>query len=59
MKAQDILNRGIRETVYKDESYSYTGTRDFKEETPEILKMSPKPIQSRPRTKVSQNNSYT
>lgn len=59
MRAQEILNRGIQETVYKDETFSYTGIRDFKEEKPEILKLGPKGPNSRPRTKASQNNSYT
>jgi hypothetical protein len=59
MNVKQILDRGIQETQYKDESYSYTGLRDFREEKPEILKLGPKPGNSRPRTKVSQNNSYT
>jgi hypothetical protein len=59
MNVKQILGRGIQETVCKDESFSYTGLRDFKEEAPEILKLGPKPGNSRPRTKVSQNNSYT
>lgn len=59
MNVKQILDRGIQETRYKDESFSYTGVRDFKEEAPEILKLGPKGLVSRPRTKVSQNNSYT
>lgn len=59
MRAQDILKRGIQETVYKDETYSYTGVRDFKEEKPEILKLGPKGPNSRLRTTASKNNSYT
>jgi hypothetical protein len=59
MNVKQILGRGIQETVYKDESFSYTGLRDFKEEKPEILTLGPKGLVSRPRSKVSQNNSYT
>jgi hypothetical protein len=59
MNIQQILGRGIQETRYKDESFSYTGVRDFKEDQPEILKMGPKLPNTKPRTKVSQNNSYT
>jgi hypothetical protein len=59
MDIKQILGRGIQETVYKDESYSYTGVRDFKEEAPEILKLGPKGPASRPRSKASQNNSYS
>lgn len=59
MNIKQILDRGIQETIYKDESFSYTGTRDFKEEHPEIVKMGAKPPNTRPRTKASQNNSYT
>jgi hypothetical protein len=59
MRAQEILNRGIRETTFKDETLSYTGVRDFQEKQSEVMKLGPKgPIQ-RPRTKASQNNSYT
>jgi hypothetical protein len=59
MNAREIVNRGVRETVYQDQSFSYTGIRDFKEEKPEILKMGPKPANPRPRSKASQNNSYS
>lgn len=59
MKIQQILGQGIQETRFNDESYSYTGTRDFQEDKPEVLKLGPKPANSRPRTKASQNNSYT
>jgi hypothetical protein len=59
MNVKQILDRGIQETQYKDESYSYTGIRDFREEKPEILKMGAKTPINRPRTKVSKNNSYT
>jgi hypothetical protein len=59
MNVKQILDRGIQETQYKDESYSYTGVRDFKEEKPEILKLGPKGPSNRPRTKSSQNNSYS
>ena len=59
MLIKQILGRGIQETRFNDESYSYTGTRDFKEEKPEIQVIGPKVPNSRPRTKVSQNNSYT
>jgi hypothetical protein len=59
MNAQQILSRGIQETKYKDESFSYTGIRDFKEDKPEIFRTNPKGPFNRPRTKASQNNSYT
>lgn len=59
MNIQQILGRGIQETRFKDESFSYTGIRDFKEDAPEILKLGSKAANPRPRTKVSQNNSYT
>lgn len=59
MYVKQILDRGIQETRYEDKTLSYTGIRDFKEEQPEILKMGPKAPSSRPRTKASQNNSYT
>ena len=59
MRAQDILKRGIQETHYKDETLSYTGVRDFKEEKSEVLKLGPKGPNPRLRTKASQNNSYT
>jgi hypothetical protein len=59
MDIKQILGRGIQETIYKDESYSYTGVRDFKEEAPEILKLGPKGPANRPRSKASQNNSYS
>jgi hypothetical protein len=59
MRAQEILNRGIKETRFNDETMSYTGVRDFKEEKPEILKFGPKGPNSRPRPRASQNNSYT
>jgi hypothetical protein len=59
MNVQQILSRGIQETVYKDETFSHTGIRDFTDQKPEILKLGPKGPVSRPRTRVSQNNSYT
>lgn len=59
MRVQEILGRGIQETSFKDETFSYTGLRDFKEEAPEILKMNPRGPKTRPRSKASQNNSYT
>lgn len=59
MDIKQILGRGVQETRFKDESFSYTGVRDFKEEKPEILKMEPKAPYSRPRTNASKINSYT
>lgn len=59
MLVKEILGRGIQETQYKDETFSYTGTRDFKDDKPEILKLGPKGPNLRPRTIVSKNNSYT
>jgi hypothetical protein len=59
MNIQTILGRGIQETRYSDETLSYTGVRDFQEEKPEIVKLGAKGPTSRPRTKASQNNSYT
>jgi len=59
MQVRDILGRGIQETQFKDESYSYTGLRDFKEKDPEIVKQGPRVPDPRPRSKASQNNSYT
>lgn len=59
MNVKQILGRGIQETQFKDESFSYTGLRDFKETTPEILKQEPRLPKSRPRPRASQNNSYT
>jgi len=59
MRAQEILNRGIQKTEYKDKTFSKTGKPDFQPEEPEILTMNPKGPYSRPRTKASTNNSYT
>lgn len=59
MRAQEILSRGIQQIESKDKTFSHTGALDFKEEQPEILKIGPKGPYSRPRTKASQNNSYT
>lgn len=59
MRAAEILNRGVQTIENKDESYSYTGLRDFKEPQPEIKTYGPKPLNPRPRSKASQNNSYT
>jgi hypothetical protein len=59
MNIKQILDRGVQETQYNDESYSYTGVRDFKEEKPEILKMGPKGPNLKPRTVASKNNSYS
>jgi hypothetical protein len=59
MRAQDIVNRGVQETKSKDQTFSYSGRPDFKEENPQILKVEPRAPISRPRTKASQNNSYT
>ena len=59
MHISQILGRGVQETQFKDESFSYTGIRDFKEDKPEVIKQGPKPPNQRPRTKASQNNSYT
>lgn len=59
MNVHQILSRGLQETRFKDETLSYTGVRDFKDEKPEIVKLGPKGPATRPRTKASQNNSYT
>lgn len=59
MNIDQILGRGILQTEFKDSTYSYTGTKDFKESSPEVLKMESKAPTPRPRTKASQNNSYT
>lgn len=59
MNIQQILGRGVQETRFKDESFSYTGIRDGQEEKPEILKLGPKGPNPRPRSRASQNNSYT
>lgn len=59
MRATEILQRGIQETRFADTTYSHTGVRDFSEEKPEILRINPKGPSQKPRTKVSQNNSYT
>jgi hypothetical protein len=59
MDIRQLLGRGIQETKFEDKTMSYTGLQDFKEEKPEILKMGPKAPLSRPRTRASQNNSYT
>lgn len=59
MRASDILSKGIREIKHEDKTYSYSGKADFKPDAPEIKVFGPKgPIQ-RPRTRASQNNSYT
>jgi hypothetical protein len=59
MNIKQILDRGIEHKEFKDETYSYTGVRDFTEAKPEILTVGGKPAVNRPRTKVSKNNSYT
>jgi hypothetical protein len=59
MRAQEIINRGIATTKNDDKTYSHTGKADFQEEAPEIYRTTPKGPNSRPRTKASQNNSYT
>jgi hypothetical protein len=59
MNAQQILSRGIQETRFKDETFSQTGVRDFGEQKSEVVKLGPKGPNQRPRTKASQNNSYT
>lgn len=59
MNIQQILGRGVQETRFADESLSYTGLRDFEDVKPEVIKQGPKLPNQRPRTKASQNNSYT
>lgn len=59
MNAQQIVDRGVQVVKNNDTSFSHTGLRDFKEASPEIIKMEPKAPTSRPRTRASQNNSYT
>jgi hypothetical protein len=59
MRAQEILSRGIDLRKNQDKTMSYTGLPDFKEEQPEFVKMEPKGPNSRPRSRASQNNSYT
>jgi hypothetical protein len=59
MRAKEILDRGVQEVACKDETFSYAGKRDFKEESPTLVKLGPKPANSRLRTKASQNNSYS
>lgn len=59
MRAADIVNRGVTVTKNDDKTFSHTGKPDFTEEAPEIYRTLPKGPNSRPRTKASQNNSYT
>jgi hypothetical protein len=59
MNVKQILDRGILERKFADETFSHTGRPDFQPDRPEILKIEPKPAISRPRTKQSANNSYT
>lgn len=42
-----------------DESFSHTGKSDFSPERPEIISISSGKTTGKPRTKASQNNSYT
>lgn len=59
MNVKQILDRGVQEVKQADESYSYAGTRDFKDVSPQIIKMEPKPSNLKPRTTASKNNSYS
>ncbi len=60
MRAIEILKRGVQQIKNNDKTYSHTGRPDFsEEENSDIKKFGPRGPYSRPRTKVSQNNSYT
>lgn len=59
MRAQEILSHGIELRKNADKSYSHTGKQDFTPEEPEIKTLGPRAPYSRPRTRASQNNSYT
>lgn len=59
MNAQTILSHGIQYVKNGDTTFSHTGEADFKEKNPEVIKLTSGVTNSRPRTKASQNNSYT
>ena len=59
MRAADIIGRGVQLTEHKDTTYSHTGLQDFKELQPEVKTLGPKLPNPKPRSRASQNNSYT
>lgn len=60
MDARTILARGVQEIKHpNDKSFSHNGKSDFVPEEPEVKTFGPRGINTRLRTKASQNNSYT
>lgn len=55
MRIQDILGRGVEEIKSKDKTFSHPTTP----EKPDVLTFNEHPVKHRPRTKASENNSYT